>query len=885
MILLSGLIIILLGKPGQCLEEDGDFIFDGDVRHFAVSTNTVYVATGEKLYQLNHDLTLVQSLTQRGILKGDKGAGDQHFYRVSERDEWNATFSVNVLLPFDNNGTLITCGVTDNGCGYCELLDLSDISKVLYSEHVLVGPVKRSSASVTFLVDVERSSHETYILSALQQDKSTTTSCTLSSEAVSLYNTNNEQTGGIFSYTSDSSTPLFRTKSVAEFVDGFQISSIIYLFSNVPQDAEGSKVRLIWLEGKTNKVQTMRSLRGASLHISDSGDKDSRLLASSVVPGGLPVLWSGVFSVDGGQTNTELVMFDISPDLTLRTDQDPDFCNAVNCDNRNVKPKTLKPKKVLLRQNYMTSVLAVRHKSWMVFFVGTGDGQLIKMKRVPVSKCSTYKTLQECWSAQDPHCVWCGSNSCTFEDECPDSDWLSIPDDYQQKMVSYNVVKDGTEQITLNIQTHVTVGQNATSNFACQISASSNEFCSRGGPPPQFPQCTCILSNSALPAEGLAVTVKIRLGTNQWSEQLKLMKCSDIRGPPTSVLCQQCIDVGCVWSQNGCSWATAGVKNYSVCQMVESGMNPSKPEISSITPSVVSFYGRDRAVLSGHNLSDVTRVRIQADVDCTPRESPVLNNRGVNLTFHIPSTDKKGAVKVCVVLPDGSCHANAEITYRSLPSCTAVTPSSSWISGKRKITLMGSYLEFVEGVVHSHALQEVILPRNSNSQNLTYDTPAAENTQEVFTSNVFMKVANETVTCSTSITYYPDPEFTSFTSTRTGNNEHMINIEKTADKLKMTTAELSVWGVREGKHYFCNMKTKENHNEIDVFICEIQSTSNTKFQHLLIKYGDKTVRLGPPSSSHQVLLTLCLLLIPCIIVVLVIICWWKKKLSAEMNKL
>ena len=43
------------------------------------------------------------------------------------------------------------------------------------------------------------------------------------------------------------------------------------------------------------------------------------------------------------------------------------------------KTKILKPKKVLLRQNYMTSVLAVRHKSWMVFFIGTGDGQLIKV--------------------------------------------------------------------------------------------------------------------------------------------------------------------------------------------------------------------------------------------------------------------------------------------------------------------------------------------------------------------------------------------------------------------------------------------------------------------------------------------------------------------------
>ena len=43
------------------------------------------------------------------------------------------------------------------------------------------------------------------------------------------------------------------------------------------------------------------------------------------------------------------------------------------------QPKTLKPKKVLLRQNNMTSVLAVTHKNWMVFFIGTGDGQLIKV--------------------------------------------------------------------------------------------------------------------------------------------------------------------------------------------------------------------------------------------------------------------------------------------------------------------------------------------------------------------------------------------------------------------------------------------------------------------------------------------------------------------------
>lgn len=49
-------------------------------------------------------------------------------------------------------------------------------------------------------------------------------------------------------------------------------------------------------------------------------------------------------------------------------------------------------------------------------------------------------------------------------------------------------------------------------------------------------------------------------------------------------------------------------------------------------------------------------------------------------------------------------------------------------------------------------------------QNLTYDTPAAVG---IFTSNVLLKVANETLTCSATITYYPDPEFTSFTTTKT----------------------------------------------------------------------------------------------------------------------
>ncbi|KAL3976750.1 hypothetical protein ACER0C_020239 [Sarotherodon galilaeus] len=944
MILLLALLSVLWGEPGLCLEEDGGFTFDGDIRQFAVTSNRLYIATEERLYQLSHDLTLINSLTQRGILKTVNQQDDVQFYRVSDTAEWNATFSINVLLPFTKNDSLISCGATDDDCGHCEVLDLKNISNLLYREKIQVGPLKSSSRSVSFLVDVKKKrENDTYILTAIQKKGTFEKRCPSDSETINLHNTDNKQGGGIFALTDGASgTPRIQSKGDVEFVDGFQIKSTIYLFSNV-LSAQTNRVRLIWLKGERSKTDTVKSLRGATLSVSDG--ESSRLVASSVIPGEQPVLWSGVFSVDGGDTNTELMVFDISPDYSRAGDRDPDFYTSVPSE---VMVTILKPKAVLFRHSYMTSVLAVRQRGWMVFFIGTGDGQLIKlsvdrnyhaacptvlyrtvtgptmmgayddrkvfpklhldpvdrkhvyvpfrnqMKRVPVSKCSTYTNVQECWSAQDPYCGWCGSkSSCTFEDDCTDSDWLSILDESQHKMISHKVEKDTNGQVLLKIHTHLTVGQEVSSNFICQFTARSGSICALNNPPPQFPQCTCILSDRTLPADGLHVTVKFRLGSTQLSEQLRLTNCSNISGPPSSVLCQQCIKAGCGWNINRCSWADQTEINDSVCQNVQSGKNFSIPEISSITPSVVSFYGRNNAVLSGRNLDDVTAVRIQADTDCTPKESPVWDNTGFSLMFHIPTSDIKGVVNICLLLPDGRCHGKAKITYSSLPSCTNITPSSSWISGKRKITLMGSHLNFVEGVVHSHAMQDVRLPRNISSQScravfyvylislqyLTYDSPAA---RSFSSSTLFVKLANETLACSTKLSYVPDPEFTSFTVIRTGEDVR-ITIQKKTDKLEMMIDELSVWGVHDNTEYQCIVEAKETSNNNDFFTCEIKRLTNPEFEELLIKYGDRTVSLGLESQLHKALQILRFMLIPCVIAVLVIIYFWQKRLTVEMS--
>ncbi|KAM8909620.1 plexin-C1 [Spinachia spinachia] len=918
---LPSLLFVLWGEPARCLEENAGFTFDGDIRQFAVASasGALYVATEERLYQLSHDLTEVHSLTQRGTL-----TNKPHFSRVAEADDGNATFGVHILLPFVKNDSLIVCGVIE--CGYCEVLDLKNISNVQHKEHIEVGSPWPRSASLGFLVDVEQRK-ETYILTANQQYETAKSHCLLETDAVYLHNTQYHQTGSIFSKIDPNARPsIQRTAGNVEFVDGFQINSGIYLFSNLHSGDKNNQVRLIWLESKKTKQGTFTSLRGAALSVPGvDGGRGSKLLASAVIPGGPQVLWSGVFRVGGGQTPTQLVLFDISPDPSGPSDIDPDFCAACN-ENPKPPPKILKPMAVLFKQNDMTSVLAVRQKAWMVFFIGTEDGQLIKLsvdqkyrptcpivlyravddrrvfpkmyldqvdlkhvymplqnqiKRVPVSKCSKYTDVQKCWSAQDPYCVWCGSKtSCTFEDECQDSDWVSIPDHSRHTMVSLKVTKDATGQITLNIQTHLTVGQKVASNFACQFSASSGQLCGTKTPPALFPRCTCGLSNSTIPAEGLLFTVKLRLGRTLFNKRLKLSSCSDIKGTPTFVLCRTCIEAGCRWSKDGCTWANGEGEDEKVCPRIESGINFSEPAISSITPSDVSFYGRNHAMLSGYNLRDVIGVKIQVDVNCLPQESPVWNKTDGTLTFHIPGADKKGTVQVCVLLPGGSCHGNATITYKSSPSCTSIVPSTTWISGKRELTLRGSHLEFVEGVMHSHTM-EVTALGSRTSQYLTYDTPAAD--KKTLSSTVLLKVANQTLACSTTITYYPDPEFTSFSDIRTGKDVRII-LQKKADKLQMTLAELSVWGVKGGKPYPCIMEDKDANNKTDFFICEIKRTTNTEFPQLMIKYGDKMITLNITSSSYLYLL-LVILLIPCIVVAVAIVYRSQRnKLTAKMNK-
>ncbi|KAL0962811.1 hypothetical protein UPYG_G00345790 [Umbra pygmaea] len=758
---------------------------------------------------------------------------------------------------------------------------------------------------------------------------------------LTLRNTEQGQPGTMLSYSEYGSSPSIdaRSNEGLQFVDGFQIASHIYLLLNLLKE---SKVRLIWFNSEKNKATTLMSLNGATLECCEDM-KRPRLLSSSVIqsPAGATgqVLWAGVFT--GGNTvnpvNTVVAIYDISPSGTQK--KDPDFCFGP-CAKPEVTPRPpplvpLAPLAVVFKYSSMTSVLAVKHKSWIVLFIGTEDGQLIKLAvdknykaacskvlyksdddrqvfpkmqldpvdsrhvymalrnqlmRVPVAQCSKHTSLNECWSAQDPFCGWCDSESksrCSFLDDClQPSVWISIPEDSQQQsLVSYQVEKSSSGEIKLTAMLHLSVNGTEHPNFACNFPGN---LCGRSSPAPVFPQCSCLFSSSKLPTHGLNVTLKIRVGNASLSEMLMLTNCSDITGPPTSALCSRCMTAGCNWMNEACSWSRRGNSGSlkDICRSSQSGMNYSEPEIISIVPSVVSFHGRNHALMTGKNLDHVISVRILGlgYIDCNTKESPVWNHTGFSLTFHIPSGDK-GSVSVCAVLPDGRCLGNATITYRSSPTCTGILPTTTWASGNRSIKIMGSQLEFVEGVVHDHTPQ--INTINTRSGGLWYHTPKYDvNANLPVTSTVYLKVANLTLVCS-NLTYHPDPEFTSFTVTKTG-NDRKVTIEKNTDELNINKSEISVLGVQgENQYVQCVMEKIQTSNGTDSIICEIKNAPYANIKSLRIYVGNFTVNLEQ-KAAHFLPFVLSFIFIIIIIVVFVSVVWIfnrkQKKMAEQMNK-
>ncbi|KAL7857814.1 hypothetical protein AOLI_G00179160 [Acnodon oligacanthus] len=330
-----------------------EFSIRGEIRNFAVGNGKVFVVTDSQLLQMRLDLV-----------------------EEKHKDIRNHTHQnqVNILLPFHANKTLITCGTS--GCGYCELLDINDISRSLYREDVTVlRSVNKSS--VSFLVDSVEGNTETEKYMLVVREK-VADDCG-SDEGVSLHNTLESQQGGIFSKSGFHSTEAsISPQNNAEWIDGFQSSppSRSYLLVNV-KSRTGPAVVVLRMKNNCSKTEMTRSLQGAVLQCCDDKERKKLLSSSVVLSSGSPLVWTGIFTVQepNDPQKTALAIYDLSQ---IRDRVPSHFSCTPSCKAQK-GDDVLRPRAVVLKHSSMSSVAAEKKGAWIELYIGTAHGQLMKI--------------------------------------------------------------------------------------------------------------------------------------------------------------------------------------------------------------------------------------------------------------------------------------------------------------------------------------------------------------------------------------------------------------------------------------------------------------------------------------------------------------------------
>ncbi|XP_057179717.1 plexin-C1-like [Triplophysa rosa] len=588
-----------------------------------------------------------------------------------------------------------------------------------------------------------------------------------------------------------------------------------------------------------------------------------------------------------------------------------------------IKKEPIQPIAVVFMYKSMSSVTAVREGSWIVLFMGTKDGQLIKLvlderfspgcptvlyrsdvdqevfprlhldpvdskyiyialknqiRRVPVVQCAKYSSLRDCRDTLDPFCGWCTNmHRCSTQNECSNSSWVSFPEhSLQKQLLSFQVAKKSSGEITL----YLTLSLESTRNpaFSCAFTTGGVNLCYRSDPSAVFPNCSCSFSDDRLSTGGLEVLATVIIKDQEITETLMLKNCSritDISPNASYTQCVQCVTAGCHWSSSSkrCDW-THGPEAQLDVQVVRKDVycELKEPTILFIEPNKVSFHGRNSVLLKGSNLEHVTKIRIQGDLDCISKESPVFDRSSDSLRFHIPPSGTKGTAKVCAVTEDGRCHGNSTITYSSQPSCTGIQPKVTWKSGERKIHVQGTNMEFVESIVHS-SNEELKTQYNTTTRDLWFHTHPNDGSGPT---NLTLKVGNSTLYCADLI-YHPDPVFTKITPIQL--SDHLqVTIKMNAEKLNLSLNEIKVIGLKDEQKYECVLKEIESSN----IICDIKGDLKT-VESVTIKVGNfcKTLEI---TQNHLLYLYILAALILLIILGSVVGVVFHRRSQKQMNQ-
>ncbi|XP_068418024.1 plexin-C1 [Eschrichtius robustus] len=319
-----------------------------------------------------------------------------------------------------------------------------------------------------------------------------------------------------------------------------------------------------------------------------------RLLLSSSLVEALDV-WAGVFSAATGgdqerrsPATTALCLFRMR-EIQARTKTCSWDFEAENHCNDKDQPERVQPiASSTLIHSDLTSVYGTVVMNRTVLFLGTGNGQLLKVilgenltsncpeviyeikeetpvfyklvphpkkniyiyltagkevRRIRVANCSQHESCSECLAATDPHCGWCHSlQRCTFKEDCVhlknSENWLDISSG-AKKCPQIYLFRSSKDKTTVTVVGSFSPGHSEcmvrnvdTGRMLCKGKSVSNET------------CTCSIPTRATYKDVLVVNVTFSFSSWSVSRRFNFTNCSSLRE------CPVCIGTGCAWCKN-----------------------------------------------------------------------------------------------------------------------------------------------------------------------------------------------------------------------------------------------------------------------------------------------------------------------------------------------
>ncbi|XP_009880953.1 PREDICTED: plexin-C1 [Charadrius vociferus] len=527
-----------------------------------------------------------------------------------------------------------------------------------------------------------------------------------------------------------------------------------------------------------------------------------------------------------------------------------------------------------------------------------------KVRRIPVANCGRYVSEEECLSAKDPYCGWCSLNKrCTLKENCTSSNslkgWYNIshaPDKDLKILLSFPAPNQVA--VTASISKILTscvikIVKPVEIFYENIVLKKSSCFCNL---------TTLVVTDNGTSCSFRSVVTGLTFALERSSIQQPTVACGDnVLGTFLKWANAVCSGCRCEPSGSVVTGLTFAPERSSIQQptvacgdnvpgtflkcanavfAVDGDVSPVAPSghqpkglvllwhinIHSIEPLWISTLGKSEITVKGENFTRASGIKLilTGITGCKPdiiKVRNVLND--TQMTFTLPPT-RKEAKSICIQANGKKCSPPMTLHYVSLPSCSGITPNTSWISGGRKITTRGRNFNVVDSVIISDD-QRSNFTVSLNLSEYHYLTPSLSHATEGKVVDMMLKVETTFIPC-VKLHYHPDPVFINYQLHTELDPDLELKIYKENDNLNISKTEVEVYlsymnGAQTKKIWFSvqNITKKPDRSTI---LCKFKREGTDKIDFSTVKVF---VKLGnfehevKPTSSHIYLYVLILL--------------------------